>query len=53
MKKKYIITNNLLKVYDTLEEARQEFDKQLNVITNPAIKGAFKTVYTIAPLYVS
>lgn len=45
---KYIITNNPSKLYNSREEAQQEFDKQLSQLSGFQ-KRTFKFLYTVAP----
>lgn len=47
---KYVITNNLQILYDTEEEAKAAFEKEIAGL-EPFQRGAFRFLYSVAPFH--
>ena len=49
---KYVITNNLSVLYNTREEAEAAFEAEVAKLETAFARGAFKSLYTVAPFIV-
>ena len=49
---KYVITNNLSVLYNTREEAEAAFEAEVAKLETAFARGAFKSLYTVAPFTV-